>query len=276
MRTTLLFAVLVAGSILPPALSSSQSGSSEVMSVAKSSYSSTGEPGASPEPSPTPAAAQSSRWRMGAGVRLSSLGIGGEVAVALTRRTNIRGGFNAFSYNRNFTYDTILYGGTLRLQSAEAHYDWYPLGWGFHLSPGIMAYNGNKLSGSAGVPGGSTFTLNGSQYVSDPSDPVAGTGKIGLNSYAPTLMLGFGNLVRRTGRRLAINFEVGVAYHGTPQATLNLGGGICSPEGLGCETISSDPDALANVAAEQAKINHNISAYKVYPVISLGIGYRFR
>jgi len=277
MRTITLFSVLLGAVSLLPALSLAQSGSTGVIRVAKALYSSPGDPGGSPEPSPTPTSAAVPAARgIGAGIRLSSLGIGGELAVALTRRSNLRGGFNAFSYHRGFSKDGISYAGDLTLQSAEAHYDWYPLGSGIHLSPGIMAYNGNKLTATASVPGGGTLTLNGVQYLSDPSDPVSGNGKIVFNKVAPTLMLGLGNLVRRTGRRFAVNLEVGVAYHGTPRATLNLGGGVCSTLGIGCETIASDPTAQANVVAEQRKINHDISPFKVYPLISLGFGYRLR
>jgi hypothetical protein len=182
---------------------------------------------------------------------------------------------NAFSYSHGFSIDGVSYAASLRLQSAEAHYDWFPLGGGIHLSPGLIAYNGNKVSATASVPGGQVFTLNGVQYLSDPSNPVSGSGKIELNRVAPTLMLGSGNLVRRGRKRFSVNFEVGAAYAGPPQATLNLGGGVCTSNGLICQTIASDSTVQANVAAEQRKINHDISPLRFYPLISLGFGYRF-
>jgi hypothetical protein len=89
-------------------------------------------------------------------------------------------------------------------------------------------------------------------------------------------MVGLGNLVRHRGRRFTVNFEVGAAYQGAPQATLNLGGGVCGSNGLNCRSIASDPVVQANVVAEQKKINHDISPFKVYPLIALGFGYRFR
>jgi hypothetical protein len=181
---------------------------------------------------------------------------------------------NGFSYSHGFSKDGVSYAGSLSLQSAEAHYDWFPLG-GIHFSPGLIAYNHTKLSVTAGVPGGHTLTLGGVQYLSDPSNPVSGSGKIEVNKVAPTFMLGLGNLVRRRGRRFSVNFEVGAAYVGPPQATLNLGGGVCATNGLICRTIASDPTVQANVAAEQRKINHVISPLRFYPLISLGFGYRF-
>ena len=276
MRTAVAICVLLGAVGLLPALSFAQSGSTGMLTAAQTLCASPGESAASPEPSPEPAPAAhpSPRRGIGAGVKVSSLGVGAELAVAVTRRTNLRAGVNAFSYSHGFSNDGISYAGSLRLQSAEAHYDWYPLG-GIHFSPGLIAYNRNKLTATASVPGGSTLTLDGVQYMSDPSNPVSGNGKIELNKVAPTFMLGLGNLVRRRGRRFSVNFEVGAAYVGPPQATLNLGGGVCTTSGLNCRTIASDSTVQANVAAEQSKINHNISLLRFYPLISLGFGYRF-
>jgi hypothetical protein len=205
---------------------------------------------------------------------MSSLGAGAEVALAITRRSNIRGGFNLFDYRRNLSHDGINYAGSLSLRSVEAHYDFYLLS-GFHVSPGIIAYNGNKATANASVPRGQRFALDGANYMSDPTDPVTGTAKVTVNKVAPSIMVGFGNLLRRRRRRFAIDFEIGAAYHGTPQASLNLVGGVCLP-GVGCTPIVSDPEALADVAAQQAKFNHDASPYKIYPLISLEIGYRVR
>lgn len=277
MRTAVAICVLLGAVSLLPALSFAQSGSTGVFTAAKTLCSSPGESAGSPEPSPVPAPqADHGRRGIGAGVRLSSLGIGGEVAVELTGSSNVRGGFNLLGYSRGFSKDGVSYAASLSWRSAEVHYDWYPLGGGLHLSPGLIAYNGNKVSASASVPGGRSLTLNGVQYLSDPTDPVSGNGKIDFNKAAPTIMVGLGNLVRRSGRRLAINFEVGVAYQGAPKAALNLGGGVCSSNGTDCRSIASDPVVQANVVAEQGKINHDISPFKLYPLISLGVGYRFR
>ena len=260
-----------------PALSFAPSESIGVFTSAKALYSSSTEYSGSAEPSPVPAPPAGHGPRgIGAGARVSSLGIGGEAAVELTGSSNLRGGFNFFGYSRSFSKDGISYAASLSWRSAEAHYDWFPFGGGIHLSPGLLVYNGNTIKANASVPGGHTLTLNGLQYLSDPANPVSGSGKIEFNKAGPTVMLGWGNLVRRRGKGFAVNFEVGIAYQGAPQATLNLGGGVCSSNGLNCRSIASDATVQANVVAEQRKINHDISPFKVYPLISLGFGYRFR
>src|SRR5206468_13060006 len=67
--------------------------------------------------------------------------------------------------------------------------DWYPLGYAFHLSPGLLIYNGNGATATASVPGGSTFTLGGVTYTSDPSNPITGSGKVDFMKAAPTAMV---------------------------------------------------------------------------------------
>ena len=104
--------------------------------------------------------------------------IGGEAAISITNKMDIRGGFNALSYSRNFNKDGVAYAGQLSFRSIEAHYDWFPFAGSFHLSPGLLVYNGNKVTANASVTGGQTFDLDNTTYSSDPNNPVTGKGKI--------------------------------------------------------------------------------------------------
>jgi len=210
---------------------------------------------------------------VGVGVKVSTLGIGGEVAVGVSHRSNVRVGFNAFSYGHTFDKDGATYKGTLDLHSAEATYDYFPLRW-FHLSPGVLIYNGDKVSANVSVPGGQTFTLSKTTYLSDPADPVSGTGKLTVYKAAPVLLFGIGNLAKRSGH-FSTSFEIGAAYQGPPRVGLNLAGSACDSSGLFCRSISSDPTIQSNIAAEQSKLNKSASPYRFYPVISFGFGYKF-
>ena len=225
-------------------------------------------------PAPQQRAKKGEAGLIGVGVRLSTLGAGAEVGVSLSNRLNVRGGFNIFQYSRGFGHDGITYKGQLNLRSGEAHLDWYPLGHTFHLSPGLLVYNGNGASATANVPGGSTFTLGGTTYTSDPTNPITGTGKLDFVKAAPTAMLGFGNLVPQS-RHFTYNFELGAVFEGSARTKLNLTGGACDATGFNCVNAATDPTVQSNVAAEQTKINNKLSPFKYYPVISFGFGYRF-
>lgn len=230
---------------------------------------------ASAEPNPALPAKGSSEgsFPIGVGVKVSTLGIGGEVAVAVSHRTNIRVGFNAFSYGHTFDKDGATYKGNLNLRSAQATWDLFPVRW-FHVSPGVLLYNGNQVTANVSVPGGQTFTLSNTSYISDAADPINGTGKLSVYKTAPMVLFGIGNLVPRGGH-FSTTFEVGAAYQGPPRVALNLAGSACDSTGVFCRPIGTDPTIQSNVVAEQAKLNKSASPYKFYPVLSFGFGYRF-
>jgi hypothetical protein len=226
-------------------------------------------------PSPPPPSGDNAA-KFGIGAKVSLLGIGIEAATPLSRRINLRGGFNFLNYSRAFNNDGIHYAGTIDFRSAEAHLDWYPLG-GFHISPGVLFYNGNKITANAAVPSGQTFTLGGTQYQSDPTgaNPVTGTGELTWPKAAPSILVGFGNLLPRSGRHFGFNFEVGGEYMGAPTATLNLQGTACNTSTDVCANAATDPGIQSSIQAQEHKINHDLSPFRFFPQISLGFGINF-
>ena len=234
-------------------------------------------PAAPPKPqpaSPVPGGPEGPR-RIGVGVKLSLLGIGGEGAVALTKRINVRGGFNFFNYSDTFSKDGISYGAQLAFRSGEAHLDLFPFAGAFHVSPGLLFYNDNHIDATASVPGGQSFTLGGVSYISSATNPVSGTAKLGFNKVAPTLLIGFGNLIPRNRRRFSLTTEFGVAYTGAPKASLALQGTGCSNPALLCVNVATDPTVQSNVQSEVAKVNHDVSVVKIYPLASFGFAVNF-
>lgn len=212
---------------------------------------------------------------IGIGFRTSLLGLGGDVAVPVTHRSNVRVGFSAFNYSHTFDKDGVSYSGKLGLSSVQALYDFFPFAGGFHLSPGVLLYNGNQLSANASVPGGQSFSLGGTNYFSDPSNPLTGSGKLHFGTAGPMFLLGFGNLARRSERHFGMTVDIGAVYQEVPRTTLNLAGGACDSTGLNCRNVASDSTIQSNILSEQAKINHSVSLLRFYPVISLGFGYKF-
>ena len=97
------------------------------------------------------------------------------------------------------------------------------------------------------------------------------------------LTAGFGNLIRRTGRRFSINFEGGVVFQGSPRARLDLGGSVGPTPAGPFQSVSSSSQVQADLRAEENKINTGASPYneahsvlKYYPVISIGFGIRIK
>jgi hypothetical protein len=214
----------------------------------------------------------------GVGVKTSLLGVGAEVAARVTHRTNARVGFNVLGYSRSFDKDGINYGGHLSFRTFEAHYDIFPWAGNFHVSPGLLAYIGNPITANAIVPGNQSFTLGGQTYYSQPSSPATANGRVNFNQVAPTATFGWGNLVHRNSKHFSIPVELGIAFQGSPKSTLGLTGSVCNAPSTTPGAIcmsTSNPTVQNNVIAEQTKLNKSLSPFKVYPIISVGFGYKF-
>ena len=89
------------------------------------------------------------------------------------------------------------------------------------------------------------------------------------------ITVGFGNLVHRDSKRFTVPFEVGVAFQGSPTSTLSVTGNVCDEPGLNCRNAATDQTVQSNVISEQSKINNSMRWFKVYPIISVGFGYKF-
>jgi len=205
----------------------------------------------------------------------SSLGLGVESGVSLTRFLDVRGGFDAFSYSPTFTNNGIRYDGTLRFRSAQALVDIKPFSDWFHISPGMMIYNGNQITAKASVPGGQTFSLGGASFLSNPTNPINGNGLMTFKKAAPMVLFGFGTLVPHK-RHFTFYNDIGVVFQGEPKTVLNLAGSACDPvTGLACVNAATDPTVQSQVQAQQTKINNDTKIAKYYPVFALGFGFRF-
>jgi hypothetical protein len=225
-------------------------------------------------PGPDPLGAEGPR-RIGVGAKISLLGIGGEAAVYLTKRINVRGGFNFFNYSYTFNKDGAGYGAQLAFRSAEAHLDLFPFAGGFHVSPGLLLYNDNHINANYSVAANQSFTLGGASYTSSAANPITGTASLGFNKVAPSFLIGFGNLIPRNRRRFSFTTEVGVAYTGSPKTSLSLQGTACANSGASCVNAATDPTVQSNVQSEQAKVNHDVSFIKIYPLASFGFAVNF-
>lgn len=162
------------------------------------------------------------------------------------------------SYSDNRTESGIAYDGTLRLASAGGILDIHPFAGVFRISAGLF-WDGNKFRLTA-KPQAGVININGIPFTAAQVGTM--TGEVKSRSAAPFLGLGWGNAVSE-GSDWGFNFEVGALYQGTPKVTLTATGAAGNP-------------ALASaVAAEQTQLQDALNNFKWYPVVQLGITYRF-
>jgi len=215
------------------------------------------------------------RPRFGVVAKVSMLGVGGDVGVSITRLANIRVGSSGLDFSHTFQSSGIKYDATLHFRNVEALVDITPLGDWFHVSPGVLVYNGNRINAVTTVPGGQNFDLGDVSFRSSPTDPVHGSGEMTVRKSAPMVMFGFGNPIPHH-HRFTIFHDFGIVFQGLPKTTLNLAGTACDPvTGLACVNVATDPTLQAQIIAQQNKINKDASIVKFYPLASLGIGIRF-
>ena len=204
-------------------------------------------------------------------------GFGLEVATPLGNHFNLRAGGTFFSYSGSYDADGITLNGEVKFRSATMSLDYYPFrNSGFRLSPGLTVYNGNNLNAATSVPPGQSFDLGDGTYTSDPADPVHGSASMTFGKRtAPRFTLGYGNMIPRRGGHFSMPFEIGFQYTGTPpKLAYNLEGSACDAMG-NCGPLASDPTAQADQAEELSDINSDITLLRFYPIISLGVAWKF-
>jgi hypothetical protein len=211
------------------------------------------------------------------GANFGTQGAGLEMATTLSRKLNLRADASFFDYALSTTQNGINYNGTLNMRDARASVDFFPFGGGFRISGGMAAYNKLNLGANATVMQGQTITLNDTDYYSDPSDPMTGTGSFAYHrKFAPTATIGWGNAIPRSGRHLSFPVEIGVAFTGTPTVDLGFAGSACSDTTYtSCGKVASYDDFATNLAAQQKKLVNDVAPFRFYPIINFGVSYRF-
>ena len=123
---------------------------------------------------------------------------------------------------------------------------------------------------------GKTLTIEGVRYTTDASNPFRGSGHSEISPVAPVITVGWGNLIPRDyHQRLSFPIEIGAAYEGAPTAHVSTSGDIC-PAGQSCRLASTDAGFNQNLNTALRDVNSNLDRYaRFFPIISVGVGYRF-
>jgi hypothetical protein len=200
----------------------------------------------------------------------STLGAGFQIATPLAGRINLRYGFNLVEFTDPFNIDGINYHAGIHLRSSQTTVDWF-FG-SFHISPGLL-YLKNNMSAPVSVGPGQTFVLGTQTFLNSVDDPVVGSSSVTYpRTFSPLLLFGYGNVLPRSGQHLSLPVEVGVAYTGAPQINLNLNGTACVTNG--CVTFLQST-AQGSLKDELQILNEDLKHYSVFPIVSVGLAYRF-
>jgi hypothetical protein len=196
---------------------------------------------------------------IGVAVKGGTLGYGGEVTVGITSAINARAGYNTFSYDGNTNESDVDYNYGLKLQTIPILLDWHPSeNGGFRLSSGIII-NNNKVTATGSSQG--VYTIGDVNYNSAQIGTLTGT--VDFKKTAPYFGIGWGNAVGKDNG-ISITFDLGVMFQGTPNVSLAASG-----------PIANDPTFQNELSKEIADIQDSTDKIKYYPVLSLGLAYKF-
>lgn len=173
-----------------------------------------------------------------------------------------RASVNWGSYSRRTTRSGLAVKGSLEFQSMFLLADAYPFDNGFRASAGLMI-NGNRIVGRA-VPAGDTVTINGEVYQASEVGSVEG--KAWFARPAPYLGVGWGaSPAGRPG--FHFSFDFGAVYQRPDlRLTANCGPAVAPAR---CAELRAD------TAAEENDLRRDLMEGRIYPILNIGIGYRF-
>lgn len=200
--------------------------------------------------------------------RVSTLGLGAEVSIPLLASANrqtlaLRAGASAFRYSSNTEEDQVQYETTFNLATIHTLLDWYPWQGAFRLTGGLML-NGNQVDIVA-RPSAGGFNFGGVPYAAGSVDRV--DGDITFNYFSPYVGIGW-DWGRDAGAGLSFALDLGLMYHGSPDAdlTANCGPALTT---LQCDDLRSD------VEQEEKDLNEALKDQVWYPVAGLNTTFRF-
>ena len=194
----------------------------------------------------------------GVGVRAGTTGVGADLGFSLMPTLSARIGYSGLSYDTTVDQTDVKYDAKLSLSNLNLLLDFTPLPIPFRITGGFIV-NDNKAD-VTGQPTNGTYTINGITYPAAAVGSLSGSVKAG-NRAAPYLGIGYGNVA---GAGVNFYFDLGVMFQGTPSASLSATCGSALPPAA-CSQLQRD------VAAEQTKLQNEISGFKYYPVANIGI-----
>jgi hypothetical protein len=192
---------------------------------------------------------------------VSTLGGGLELAMPMTERYTARLGFNTFKLSASENSGGLNYTGDLKLSSVTTLVDWRPWNGVTHLTAGVI-FNNNKLEMNAAATGGTNYDINGVIYTASTGDSI--NTAVEFNKVSPYFGIGWSGQPRKQG--FSFSSDIGILFQGSPKATVTASGAWT---GAGGKTVAD------LVTDAQSQLNSDLSNFKMYPVLSVGIGYAF-
>ncbi len=195
---------------------------------------------------------------------VGTTGVGVHLVVPMEKTLNGRFGANAFNYSKGERAGSINYDTKTKLRSFDVLFDWYLFSQPqLHATAGII-YNGSKVNAIARPEADGKYLINGRPYTA--ADVATLSGSVEYHKAAPYLGIGWGNPLT-SAKTWSFTGDLGVMYQGKSRSRLASIG--CTTSILVCSVLSRD------VGAEKPRFQDELKSYSAFPVLRVGLAYRF-
>lgn len=205
------------------------------------------------------ALAQSSEPGVAVGATAGTSGVGLDVQVKLGPIFTLRGSLDRLTHSADESYDGVDYTADLTFDTVGAFIDMHPMANGLLISGG--AYLGDRDIALAATPTG-PVEIGGQTW--SPSQVGTLNGAVKLSDVAPFVGIGWDDTFYRDSR-WGIRAIVGVAWSDAPEVALTSTGG----------SLSNDPTFQARLRDEGQRITEETEGYGLFPIIQVGLNYKF-
>ncbi|CAB5495063.1 hypothetical protein [Bathymodiolus thermophilus thioautotrophic gill symbiont] len=194
--------------------------------------------------------------------KASTMGFGIEYNYPVTSVLSIGIGVNKFSANKTLTKHNVHYNADVDFKSASIITNYHPFSNGFRLRAGTY-YNDNKINLSADSSTGA-ITIASTEFT---NADIAINGELSFKKFSPYIGIGYGS--EPIGdNTLSLDIDIGVMQ--SPIKVQLTGTCEANPtKELACDLF--DP----SLAKAKADLEEEAGKIKLYPIVSLGLSYRF-
>jgi hypothetical protein len=194
--------------------------------------------------------------------KVSTMGLGVEYNHPINSVLSVGFGINKFSKSKLLTKSNIDYNGDIDFKSASIIANYHPWSNGFRLRAGAY-YNNNKINLTANSSTGD-LTIGGTAFT---GADITLNGNLSFQKFAPYVGIGYGS-EPFGDNNLSFDLDIGV-MRSPVRAQLN---GTCTV-GVGAATVCNTFNT--ELVNEQRALTKDTDDLDLYPVISLGLLYRF-
>lgn len=209
----------------------------------------------------------SSPRNFGVAIHASTLGIGPDLTYVINPYVKVGVSSSYFSHSISKVFDftgvaqaivPITIEAQMRPLTVGTIVDIHPFGGAFYIRGGLF-YNGNQVNLNASFNSVSVY-FNGSLYTFNAQG--AGKGKIHFNRIAPYAGLGF----NWGSENVYLTFDAGILFQGKAKAK------VTELTGLAAAALPQDIKNFEKEAEDQI---NKYSLVRLYPVVSLGVCFKF-